>query len=199
MATAPSTAKGRATVARVLDAACELFARQGVRATTLDQVGARSGTGRGQLYLYFDGKADLVAAVVAQQVERVLDAQQPLLDRIATATDVREWCAVAERAYADDDPVRCPIGSLVHELGERDAAARTALAAGFGRWRDALAAGLRRVHEGGGLRGGVDPDVAATALLAAYQGGVLLAGATGDREHLRLALENFRRTALADG
>ena len=199
VATAPSTAKGRATVARVLDAACELFASQGVRATTLDQVGARSGTGRGQLYLYFDGKADLVAAVVAQQVQRVLDAQQPLLGTIATGADVREWCALAVRAYADDDPVRCPIGSLVHELGERDAAARTALAAGFGRWRAALAAGLRRVHDDGGLRSGVDPEAAATALLAAYQGGVLLAGATGDREHLRLALENFRRTALVDG
>jgi TetR/AcrR family transcriptional regulator, transcriptional repressor for nem operon len=196
--TAPSTAKGRAALQRMLDAGCELFARQGVRATTLDQVGALSGTGRGQLYLYFVGKADLVAAVVAQQVDRVLDAQQPLLGTIGTAADVRAWCALATRAYAADDPVRCPIGSLVHELGEHDAAARAALAAGFGRWRAALAEGLRRVHERGELCAGVDPDAAATALLAAYQGGVLLAGATGDREHLRLALETFQYTALAD-
>lgn len=198
MRTAPSTAKGRATVQRVLDAACVLFARQGVRATTLDQVGALSGAGRGQLYLYFAGKADLVAAVVAQQVDRVLAAQQPLLGTIGTAADVRAWCALAVRAYAADDPVRCPIGSLVHELGERDAAARSALASGFGRWRDALAEGLGRVQERGELRDGVDPVAAAAALLAAYQGGVLLAGATGDREHLRLALDTFQLTALAD-
>ena len=196
MRNAPSTAKGRATVQRVLDAACVLFARQGVRATTLDQVGELSGTGRGQLYLYFAGKADLVAAVVAQQVDRVLDAQQPLLGSIGTAADVRTWCALAVQAYADDDAVRCPIGSLVHELGERDAAARAALAAGFGRWRAALAEGLRRVHERGELSAGVDPDAAAAALLAAYQGGVLLSGATGDREHLRLALEAFQLTVL---
>ena len=198
MRTAPSTAKGRATVQRVLDAACVLFARQGVRATTMDQVGALSDTGRGQLYLYFAGKADLVAAVVAQQVDRVLDAQQPLLGTIGTAADVRAWCALAVRVQAADDPVRCPIGSLVHELGERDAAARTALSAGFGRWHSALAEGLRRVHARGELRAGVDPDAAAAALLAAYQGGVLLAGATGDREHLRLALETFQLTALVD-
>lgn len=198
MRTRPSTAKGRATVQRLLDAACDLFARQGIRATTLDQVGAASGTGRGQLYLYFTGKADLVAAVVAQQVQRVFDGQQPLLGTMSTAADVRTWCTSAEQWYEADDPVRCPIGSLVHELGENDAAARAALADGFGRWRAALAEALRRVQGRGELVAGVDPDTAAGALLAAYQGGVLLAGATGDLAALRTALATFQATVLTD-
>jgi AcrR family transcriptional regulator len=198
MRTEPSTAKGRATVQRVLDAACDLFARQGIRATTLDQVGARSGTGRGQLYLYFAGKADLVAAVVAQQVRRVLDDQLPLLQTMSTAADVRAWCTAAERWYGPDDPVRCPIGSLVYELGEHDTAARTALADGFGRWRAALAEVLRRVQERGELASGVDPDTGAGALLAAYQGGVLLAGATGELGALRIALAAFQASVLVD-
>jgi TetR/AcrR family transcriptional repressor of nem operon len=198
MRTEPSTAKGRATVQRVLDAACDLFARQGIRATTLDQVGARSGTGRGQLYLYFAGKADLVVAVVAQQVQRVLDEQRPLLETMSTADDVRAWCVAAEQWYAVADQVRCPIGSLVHELGEDDATARTALADGFGRWRAALADALHRVRDNGGLVAGVDPDTAAAALLAAYQGGVLLAGATGDLGNLRLALATFQAAVLVD-
>lgn len=200
MRTEPSTAKGRATVARILGAACVLFARQGIRATTLDQVGAASGSGRGQLYLYFAGKSDLVAAVVAQQVQRVIAAQQPLLGTIATAADVRTWCALAAEQYgAADDVVRCPIGSLVHELGERDDAARAALADGFARWRGALALGLRRVQQRGQLVPGADPDAIAAALLAAYQGGVLLAGATGDRDVLRLALDGVTRPVLQDG
>ncbi|QJY51157.1 TetR/AcrR family transcriptional regulator [Pseudonocardia broussonetiae] len=198
MRTEPSTAKGRATVQRILDAACVLFARQGIRATTLDQVGAASGSGRGQLYLYFTGKAGLVAAVVAQQVQRVLDAQQPLLGTIATAADVRRWCALAAEQYAADDVMRCPIGSLVHELGERDGAARAALADGFARWRDALAMGLRRAQQHGELAPGADPDAVAAALLAAYQGGVLLAGALGDRDLLRLALDGVTRPVLRD-
>lgn len=189
MRTEPSTAKGRATVARMLDAACELFARHGIRATTLDQVGTLSGSGRGQLYWYFTGKSDLVAAVVAAQVQRVLDAQQPLLGTIGTAADVREWCTLAARQYAAGDPVRCPIGSLVHEFGEHDHAARAALADGFTRWRSALADGLRRVQQRGELVAHTDPDTAAAALLAAYQGGVLLAGATGDRAVLHRVLD----------
>jgi TetR/AcrR family transcriptional regulator, transcriptional repressor for nem operon len=195
--TEPTTAKGWATVARVLDAACELFARQGIRATTLDQVGALSRTGRGQLYLYFAGKPDLVAAVVGQQVQRVLDAQQPLLGTICTAADVRAWCDGASQQYSVNDPIRCPLGSLVHELGEQDGAARAALAEGFGRWRSELAAGLRRVQRRGELASGTDPDAVAAALLAVYEGGVLLAGAEHDPDQLRIVLNAVAGLALA--
>lgn len=196
MRTEPKTSKGRATVARVLDAACELFARQGVRATTLDQVGVLSGTGRGQLYLYFAGKAGLVAAVVAQQVQRVLDAQQPLLSTMATAADVREWCTVAGQQYAGEHPIRCPVGSLVHELAEQDVAARAALAEGFGRWRAELAAGLERVEQRGELAAGADPGTVAAALLAAYEGGVLVASAADDPAQLRIVLDAIAGLAL---
>lgn len=195
--TEPTTSKGRATVQRVLDATCELFACQGARATTLDQVGALSGTGRGQLYLYFASKSDLVAAVVAQQVQRVLDAQQPLLSTIATAADVREWCTVAAQQYSVADPIRCPIGSLVHELDEHDVAARLALAEGFRRWRAELAAGLQRVRERGELAPGADPDAVAAALLAVYQGAVLMASATDDLADVGAALDAIAGLALA--
>jgi len=94
--------------------------------------------------------------------------------------------------------VRCPIGSLVYELGEQDAASRTALADGVRRWRGALADALHRVQESGELADGVDPDTAAAALLAAYQGGVLLASGTGDLEALRLALTTFQTAVLID-
>jgi TetR/AcrR family transcriptional regulator, transcriptional repressor for nem operon len=194
--TEPTTAKGRATVARVLDAACELFARQGIRATTLDQIGALSRTGRGQLYLYFAGKPDLVAAVVVQQVDRVLDAQQPLLGTISTAAELRAWCDIAAQQYSVHEAIRCPLGSLVHELGEQDVAARAALAEGFGRWRMELAAGLRRVEQRGELAAGADPDSVAAALLAAYEGGVLLAGAAHDPAQLRIVLTAVAGLAL---
>ena len=194
--TQPTTARGRATVLRVLDAACGLFAQQGVRATTLDQVGRKSGTGRSQLYLFFSSKADLVRDVVALQVDRVLAAQQPLLDAMADADGVRDWCVAAAGQYGPDDAIRCPVGSLVHELSGpgSDAASRAAVADGFERWRAALAAGLHRAAAHGGLAPGTDPDAAAAALLAAYQGGVLLAAATGRRERIAQAL-----AAVADG
>ena len=198
MKTEPSTVRGRETVRRVLDAAGVLFARQGIRATTLDQVGRESSTGRGQLYLFFADKQDLVTEVVRLQVERVLAGQQPLLGALATAADVRDWCDLAAQQYGADDPVRCPIGSLVHEVAEQDGTARQALADGFGRWREAFTEGFGRVRDRGELAPGLAPDDAAVALLAAYQGGVLLAEAARDVEVLRSALRAAAGTLVRD-
>jgi TetR/AcrR family transcriptional regulator, transcriptional repressor for nem operon len=183
MTALPSTDRGRATRERILDAASELFYRQGVGATGLDQVIAASATGKGQLYHYFADKRALVHAVVERQVDTVIAAQQARLDQLAAPADLRAWADELVAAYRDGDhPVRCPLGALVAELAESDPEAREALDAGFGRWAAALAAGLRRA-------GVAKPKRRATALLAAYQGGLLLSQARGDLGPLRTALD----------
>lgn len=198
MITKPTTDRGRATVTRVLEAACVLFARRGVRATTLDEIGAAAGVGRGQLYHFFADKADLVSDVVAFQVERVMSVIQPSFDVMSTAADVRGWCAEAVRVHASSgEPVRCPIGSLIYELDRAgDGAARAALKAGFARWEQVFAEGLRRVADNGELTPGSDPAVVAAGLLAAYQGGMLLADVSGDVAPLRHALDTVLAAAL---
>jgi TetR/AcrR family transcriptional regulator, transcriptional repressor for nem operon len=183
MSAMPSTDRGRATRERILDAASELFYRQGVGATGLDEVIAASATGKGQLYHYFADKRALVHAVVDRQVATVLDAQQARLDQLSAPADLRAWAAELVAAYRDGDhPVRCPLGALVAELAEGDPESRAALDAGFGRWAAALAAGLRRA-------GVAKPKRQATALLAAYQGGLLLSQARGDLGPLQTALD----------
>jgi TetR/AcrR family transcriptional repressor of nem operon len=189
MSAAPSTDRGRATRERILDAASVLFHRQGVTATGLDQVVAASRTGKGQLYHYFADKRELVHAVIERQIATVLDGQEPLLDRLATRAELRAWAAELIASYAGaDDPVRCPLGALAAELAENDPDARAALDRGFGRWTDALARGLRRMCDNGELRTGAEPETLATALLSAYQGGLLLSQVRGDLAPLRAAL-----------
>jgi TetR/AcrR family transcriptional regulator, transcriptional repressor for nem operon len=183
MSALPSTDRGRATRERILDAASELFYRRGVGATGLDQVIAASATGKGQLYHYFADKRMLVHAVVERQLAAVLAAQQARLAQVSAPPDMRAWADELVAAYRDaDHPVRCPLGALVAELAEGDPEARAALDAGFARWAAALAAGLRRA-------GVAKPKRQATALLAAYQGGVLLSQARGDLGPLRTALD----------
>jgi TetR/AcrR family transcriptional repressor of nem operon len=186
MITRPTTDRGRATVARVLDAACALFAEKGVRATTLDEIGAAAGVGRGQLYHFFAGKADLVADVVGLQVERIVDPIRPAVDAMSTADDVRNFCEAIISLHDSSEKIRCPLGSLVPQLDD-DNTAREVLKAGFTQWEALLADGLRRVADSGGLISGADPAVVAGGLLAAYQGGMLLADVTGDVESQRRA------------
>lgn len=196
----PTTDRGRATVARVLDAACDLFGAQGIQSTSLDDIGAAAGVGRGQLYHFFVDKSDLVAEVVTFQVERLVAAVKPTLEAMSSTDDVHAWCdeVVAHHA-ASVASVRCPIGSLINQLGEDDEAARGALRTGFAHWERLLEAGLERVADRGGLVAGSDARTLAAALLAAYQGGLLLANVSGDVAPLRRALQGITQAALTSG
>lgn len=177
-------------MARVIDAACELFAQHGIRACTLDHVGAASGIGRGQMYHYFTGKSDLVAAVVKVQVERTVGPAVEAIDRIATVEELQRVGADVALLYTGSERVtRCPLGSLVHEFGVDDDAARTVVAAGLMRWQAAWARTLRRLQESGTIGGHFDADATAAALLATYQGAIVLAAAYDDTGVIRTSLE----------
>jgi len=69
----------------------------------------------------------------------------------------------------------CPLGSLGGQLAENDPDARAGVAAGFGRWSTAIRDGLRALHTAGHLAPEINPDDLAVTLLAALQGGLLLA------------------------
>jgi TetR/AcrR family transcriptional regulator, transcriptional repressor for nem operon len=194
----PTTRRGSTTVERVLVAACDLFGKHGIRAVSLEQIESRAGVGRSQLYFFFDGKADLVAEVVRSQVRLLLDAQQPLLDAVATGTELRAAADAAVEQYEGESALlRCPIGSLAYELGDGDVRARRILAEGFDDWRAMLEMALCRVASAGELRPHADPAAVADALLAAYQGGVLIAAVSGDLTSLRRALSAICDAAIA--
>lgn len=189
MITTPTTDRGRTTVSRVLDAACALFIEKGVRATTLDEIGAAAGVGRSQLYHFFADKADLTADVVTAQASRLIASIRPATESMTTVDDLVTFCDAVVLSYdCGARPIRCPLGSLVHQLEVGDNAAWAALQAGFAGWRALLASGLQRIIDNCGITGHVDTEELATGFLAAYQGGILLAEVTGDVEPLRQAL-----------
>lgn len=66
---------------------------------------------------------------------------------------------------------------------------RSELAAGFAAWEELLAAGLERMRGSGVLRDDADPALLATALMAAVQGGYLLAQAAHEAGPMKIALD----------
>jgi TetR/AcrR family transcriptional repressor of nem operon len=65
---------------------------------------------------------------------------------------------------------------------------RDEIAAGSGRWRDLFERGLTAMHNRGDLRRTADPGELAYALMAAFQGGMLLSQSAHDVGPLRTAL-----------
>ncbi|MEU4238195.1 TetR/AcrR family transcriptional regulator [Actinoplanes sp. NPDC026619] len=186
----PSTPKGQATRDRIVVAAADLMYRHGVAGTSTPAVRDAAGVSSSQIYHYFADKDDLTRAVIAYQSGEILARQAPLLARLDSFAALRSWRdVVVEAARQQGGAGGCPLGSLSSELSDENAWARDALAAGFTAWSDAIRAGLDAMAGNGTLRPGTDAGRLALALLAALQGGLVLAQAQRGTEALEAALD----------
>jgi TetR/AcrR family transcriptional regulator, transcriptional repressor for nem operon len=184
------TARGAATRARIVEAAADLMRVQGVTATTLDEVRAASGTSKSQLYHHFPDKDALVRAVAALWAERVLAREEAQLARLSSVNGLVRWRnALVQRNAAQNGAHGCVLGSMANEVSDHNDPARETLSATFQRWERLLADGLRRMRDKGTLRADADPDRLATGLIAALQGGYLLARTAGDIRPMEIALD----------
>jgi AcrR family transcriptional regulator len=167
MTQAPATERGRATRERILQAAAELVAEKGAAGMSLDDVRARTGASRSQLYHYFDDRDDLVHAVIDVTADAVLNVQGDLLGRLDSWAGIERWFDSLVQLQVDRQACGgCPIGSLAGQLAEHDPQARAAIAAGLERWETNLREGLTRMKARGKLRKDADPAALATATAA---------------------------------
>src|SRR5436309_6536122 len=88
---APATAKGRATRERIVQAAARLVAEKGAAGMSLDDVRARTGASRSQLYHYFEDRDDLVRAVIDVTADAVIDIQGELLEHLDSWAGIERW------------------------------------------------------------------------------------------------------------
>jgi TetR/AcrR family transcriptional repressor of nem operon len=189
----PATKRGRATRDRILRTAAELVAEKGAAGMSLDDVQARAGASRSQLYHYFDDRDDLIRAVIDVTTDAVLDVQGELLEHLDSWAGIDRWFdALVQLQVERRARGGCPIGSLAGQLAEQDADARDAIAAGLDRWEAHLRDGLTRMKAGGKLAKGADPAGLATATMASLQGGLLLTQVRRDPGQLRIALDAAR-------
>lgn len=184
------TAKGQATRARILEHAAELIYAHGVHATNNEQLRRAAGVSGSQLNHYFPTKESLVLAVIEWQAERVLGLHRS--DRFAGFESIdalRAWADYYvgyERAYQEG----CSLGSLASEIIKTDLDVHDELAAAFEQWRDLFRDGLEDMQRRGVLSEEADPTQLAHLLLAAFQGGMLLAQVAREIAPLRDALRS---------
>jgi TetR/AcrR family transcriptional regulator, transcriptional repressor for nem operon len=184
------TARGAATRGRILRSAANLMHVRGVAATTLEDVRAASGTSKSQLYGHFADKDALVREVISFHAAEVLARNERHLRRLDSFRGLELWRdAIVRHNAVHGGAYGCELGSLANELADQDEDARTALAAHFLTWQELLAAGLDRMRRNGALRGDADPSELATGVIAALQGGYLLAQTERSMRPMEIALD----------
>ncbi|MFH1809458.1 MAG: TetR/AcrR family transcriptional regulator [Pseudomonadota bacterium] len=71
---------------RVLEAALPLFVKQGLRHTTVEQIAASAGIGKGTVYLYFESKGGILLAIARREAGELLRKVRSAVRREHDAT-----------------------------------------------------------------------------------------------------------------
>ncbi|MGW9114855.1 TetR/AcrR family transcriptional regulator [Microbacterium sp. NPDC055683] len=145
----------------IVDAALEVFAAKGYLSGSLQDIADRIGVSQTSLLHYFPRKRDLLLAVLAHR--DAVDKPPPGLpwtDSVLAQAELNAhhrglpelYAVLCGEAVTDDHPARAHFSDRFSQL------------------RAEYAAQLRRLDEEGRLRPGVDPAVAATGLIALWDG-----------------------------
>ena len=184
----PKTGRGRASRERIVQRAADLFAERGIAGTSLDEVLAAAGAGKGQFYHYFRSRDELAAAAVEQRCAQVVAGLTQALGGVSSLAELEQALAGFIAGFEQMGLPGCPIGTLATEVAGRNEAARLQAAAGFDAWERLLADALARMRQRGELRPDAPPAMLATGLLASIEGGMVLSQTRRDVTPLRIAV-----------
>jgi AcrR family transcriptional regulator len=192
------TRKGATTRRRIIAGAAQEIRANGVAATTLDDILARTRTSKSQLFHYFPGgREELLRAVAQHEADLVLSEQQPYLRELTSWAAWQRWRDVVVERYRREARF-CPITGLMSELGRSSPGAQAITAALIQQWRDQIATGIRCLQDQGKVDRRIDANRSAAAMIAGIQGGAGILLATGDASFLEAAIDgaiNALRTA----
>ena len=189
MTTAHTPAKRRRsrkqTRQLLLDAALQIFARNGFERATIDEIVREAGFSKGAFYVHFESKEDLFWEILRQRIEARKETLRQALDpSISIAENQR---LLLEALF--DAPGREPLGPAVYyefmAHGMRNEMVRVRLAEFYAGWHDFVVDAIRLGRERQIVRDDVDISLQASALMATYEGALIQSQLAP--EHLRLS------------
>lgn len=160
---------------RIVKVASDLFHKQGVRATSPDEIIEASRTGKGQFYHYFKSKEGLVHAVLESHLEAIKAGTGPIKYEISSWKDLEKWFHSHIDWQMSFGMTRgCPIGTVANELTEEDELIRQDVSLIIELIKYKVAAFFIREKAKGHLRKDADEERLADFCIAALQGAMLV-------------------------
>jgi TetR/AcrR family transcriptional repressor of nem operon len=192
-------ARDPSTRERLLDAAEHLVMEHGFSSTTVDAILAETGASKGSFFHHFPSKAELGRALV----ERYAVADAALLEQLMEAAEAvsedpaRQLVAFVagfEEATVDMVAVQpgCLFVSFIYDAGVAGPETDELMAESILLWRRTIQEKLETAAASRPSMPAVDLPSLADQAFTIFEGGYLLARATGDKGALRRQLAHLR-------
>ena len=198
----PRSTKGAETKARIISTAADLFHKQGVGATSPDDIIAASDTGKGQFYHYFRSKERLVHEVLQTYLQAIKSKSAPIDYEISSWQGLESWFRSKIELQKKFGMKRgCPFGTIGNEVGEGDELIRQDLNLIFEVMGNKLSAFFIREKAAARLSKDAKEDELADFCIAAVQGAMLMGKIQRSSQvaeaAIREALAHVKRYAVA--
>ena len=155
---------------RLLDAAAEVFAERGYRATTVDDIAAAAGLTKGAVYWNFEGKEALFSALIEERVDRRARALMGVTEHSPRETDTAPIVSRGISSFADEQQALVLLLQEYWLLAVRDDELRSAYVERQRALRDQLAAALEARHRTTGVPLTFPAERLATGIIAMASG-----------------------------
>ena len=167
--------RGAATRLRILRTAADLFHKQGVGATSPEEILEASRAGKGQFYHYFGSKEGLVHQVLQSYIEAVESGTGPINYEIGSWDDLERWFVSHIELQKKFRMTRgCPFGTIGNGVTEKDELIRQDLSHLFEIVKNKLRAFFIREKAQGRLAADTSEDQLADFCIATIQGAMLM-------------------------
>jgi TetR/AcrR family transcriptional repressor of nem operon len=195
------SSQGAETRLKIIQAAADLFHKQGVGATSPDEIIEASGTGKGQFYHYFKSKDGLVHEVPQFYVAAIKTGSSPVNYDIQSWEDLERWFSTQVELQRRFRMTRgCPFGTIGGEVTENDELIRQDLSLIFELVGSQLAAFFIREKATGRMSDAVNERQLADYCMAVAQGAMLLGKVNRDSQSVeatfREALSHLKAYAV---
>jgi TetR/AcrR family transcriptional regulator, transcriptional repressor for nem operon len=177
---------------RLLQAAFREVHRSGFQSAGIDTILAATNVTKGALYHHFDSKEALGYAIVEEIIAKLVRDRwlRPLLSDGQTI-DILIGIVRGLPARPADVRAGCPLLNLAQEMSPLDEPFRKRLERIFLAWQDGIATLLRKGQSQGTVRRNLNPDEAASFLIAMVEGYGSLAKNAQDAKVWEVGITNI--------
>ena len=177
---------------RLLQAAFREVHRSGFRSAGIDTILAATNVTKGALYYHFDSKEALGYAIVEEIIAKLVRDGwlRPLL---SDGQPIDILIGIVRRIPARPEDIRagCPLLNLAQEMSPLDEQFRKRLERIFLSWQEGVATLLRKGQSQGTVRRNLNPDEAASFLIAMVEGYGSLAKNAQDAKVWEVGIRNI--------
>src|SRR6202030_1940734 len=177
---------------RLLQAAFREVYRSGFQSAGIDTILAATNVSKGALYHHFDSKEALGYAIVDEIItETVRDRW--LRPMLSNGQPIDILIGIVRRTPVRPENIRsgCPLLNLAQEMSPLDEQFRKRLERIFRAWQEGVATLLRKGQSQGTVRRDLNPDEAASFLIAMVEGYASLAKNAQDAKVWEVGIRNI--------